>query len=154
MDMYIWLLRMLCFETYLWIPFEPLSSLDLFRVCLCFSCLSFSLFCYCYICVVINHQKGGDCKHLGPLGMFRWLMTTIIVTNEFVQLNESLSLIWSYVKKAPQFHYPKRRSRFSTLIWATGCWSNGPRRGGVGRGFAKVIRSGSRRGNLHYRVVH
>ena len=28
-------------------------------------------------------------------------MTTIIVTNEFVQLNESLSLIWSYVKRGP-----------------------------------------------------
>ena len=24
-----------------------------------------------YVCVVINHQKGGDCKHLGPQGMFR-----------------------------------------------------------------------------------
>jgi hypothetical protein len=22
-------------------------------------------------CVVINHQKGGDCAHLAPLGMFR-----------------------------------------------------------------------------------
>ena len=42
-------------------------------------------------------------------------MTTIIVTNEFVQLNESLSLIWSFVKEAPQFHYSKRRSRYSTL---------------------------------------
>ena len=41
------------------------------------------------------------CKHLGPQGMFRWLMTTIIVTNEFVQLNSSLSLIWSYVKRGP-----------------------------------------------------
>ena len=30
-------------------------------------------------------------------------MTTIIVTNEFVQLNEILSLIGSYVKEAPQF---------------------------------------------------
>ena len=28
-------------------------------------------------------------------------MTTIIVTNEFVQLNKSLSLIWSYVKRGP-----------------------------------------------------
>ena len=28
-------------------------------------------------------------------------MTTIIVTNEFVQLNRSLSLIWSYVKRGP-----------------------------------------------------
>ena len=43
-------------------------------------------------------------------------MTTIIVTNEFVQLNESLSLIWSFVKEAPQFHYSKRRSRYSTHI--------------------------------------
>ena len=30
-------------------------------------------------------------------------MTTIIVTNEFVQLNETLSLIWSYVKEALNF---------------------------------------------------
>ena len=28
-------------------------------------------------------------------------MTTIIVTNEFVQLNKSLPLIWSYVKRGP-----------------------------------------------------
>jgi len=28
-------------------------------------------------------------------------MTTIIVTNEFVQLKRSLSLIWSYVKRGP-----------------------------------------------------
>ena len=28
-------------------------------------------------------------------------MTTIIVTNEFVQLNKSFSLIWSYVKRGP-----------------------------------------------------
>jgi len=41
------------------------------------------------------------CKHLGPQSMFRWLMTTIIVANEFVQLNKSLSLIWSYVKRGP-----------------------------------------------------
>ena len=44
-------------------------------------------------------------------------MTTIIVTNEFVQLNETLSLIWSFVKEAPQFHYSKRRSRYSTQIY-------------------------------------
>ena len=44
-------------------------------------------------------------------------MTTIIVTNEFVQLNETLSLIWLYVKEAPQFRYSKRRSRYSTLIY-------------------------------------
>ena len=37
----------------------------------------------------------------------------IIVTNEFVQLNETLLLIWSYVKEAPKFHYSKRRSRYS-----------------------------------------
>ena len=30
-------------------------------------------------------------------------MTTIIVTNEFVQLNEILSLIGSYVKEASRF---------------------------------------------------
>ena len=28
-------------------------------------------------------------------------MTTIIVTNEFVQLNKSLPLIWSYVIRGP-----------------------------------------------------
>ena len=39
--------------------------------------------------------------------MFQSLMTTIIVTNEFVQLNEILSLIGSYVKEAPQFLYSK-----------------------------------------------
>ena len=44
-------------------------------------------------------------------------MTTIIVTNEFVQLNEILSLIGSYVKEAPQFHYSKRRSRYSTQMY-------------------------------------
>jgi hypothetical protein len=38
-------------------------------------------------------------------------MTTIIVTDEFVQLNEILSLIGSYVKEAPKFHYSKRLSR-------------------------------------------
>ena len=65
--------------------------------------------------------RGGEsrhvCKHIGALGMFRWLMTSIIVTNEFVQLNEILLLIWSYVKEAPQFHYSKRRSRYSTQIY-------------------------------------
>ena len=40
-------------------------------------------------------------------------MTTIIVTNEFVQLKEILSLIGSYVKEAPQF----RRSRYSTQVY-------------------------------------
>jgi len=44
-------------------------------------------------------------------------MTTIIVTNEFVQLIEILSLIGSCVKEAPQFHYSKRRSRFSTHLY-------------------------------------
>ena len=43
-------------------------------------------------------------------------MTTIIVTNEFVQLNEILSLIGSYVKEASQFHYSKRRSQYSTQV--------------------------------------
>ena len=41
-------------------------------------------------------------------------MTIIIVANEFVQLNELLSFIGSYVKEAPQFHYSKRRSRYLT----------------------------------------
>jgi hypothetical protein len=41
------------------------------------------------------------CKHLGPQDMFRWLMTTIIATNEFVQIYRSLSLIWLYVKRGP-----------------------------------------------------
>ena len=48
------------------------------------------------------------CKHLGPQGMFRWLMTTIIVTNEYVQLNRSLSLIWSYVKRGPSISLFKK----------------------------------------------
>ena len=39
------------------------------------------------------------------------------MTNEFVQLNEILSLIGSYVKEAPQFHYSKRRSRYSTQVY-------------------------------------
>ena len=43
-------------------------------------------------------------------------MTTIIVTNEFVQLNKILLLFWSYVKEAPQFHYSKRRSPYSTQV--------------------------------------
>ena len=43
-------------------------------------------------------------------------MITIIMTNEFVQLNEILSLIWSYVKEALQFHYSKRRSPYSTQV--------------------------------------
>jgi len=43
-------------------------------------------------------------------------MTTIIVTNEFVQLNEILSLIESYVKEASQFHYSNRRSQYSTQV--------------------------------------
>ena len=59
----------------------------------------------------------GTCKHLGPLDIFRWLMTIIIVTNEFVQLNESLLLIWSYGKEAPKFHYSKMRFRYSTQIY-------------------------------------
>ena len=44
-------------------------------------------------------------------------MTTIIVTNEFVQLNKILSLIGSYVKEGPKFHYSKRQSRYSTQIY-------------------------------------
>ena len=44
-------------------------------------------------------------------------MTIIIVTDEFVQLNEILSLIGSYVKEAPKFHYSKRQSRYSTQIY-------------------------------------
>ena len=43
-------------------------------------------------------------------------MATIMVTNEFVQLNETLSHIWSYVKEALQFHYSKRRSPYSTQV--------------------------------------
>ena len=35
-------------------------------------------------------------------------MTTIIVTNESVQLNESLSLIWSYVKRGPSISLFKK----------------------------------------------
>ena len=44
-------------------------------------------------------------------------MTTIIVTNEFVQLNEILSLIGSYVKEAPKFHHLKRQSWYSTQVY-------------------------------------
>ena len=44
-------------------------------------------------------------------------MTTITVTNEFVQLNEILSLIRSYVKDDPKFHYSKRRSQYSTQVY-------------------------------------
>jgi hypothetical protein len=44
-------------------------------------------------------------------------MTIIIMTNEFVQLNELLSLIGSCVKDAPQFHYSKSRSRYSTQAY-------------------------------------
>ena len=44
-------------------------------------------------------------------------MITIIVTNEFVQLNEILSLIGSYVKEVSKFHYPKMRSRYSTQVY-------------------------------------
>ena len=50
------------------------------------------------------------CKHLGPQGMFRWLMITIIVTNEFVQLNRSLSLIWSYVKRGPSISVIQKKT--------------------------------------------
>jgi hypothetical protein len=60
------------FETYLWISFEPLSSLILsFRVCLGLFVPYLSRSLVIYVYVVINHQKGGDCKHLGPQGMFR-----------------------------------------------------------------------------------
>ena len=44
-------------------------------------------------------------------------MTTIIVTNKFVLLNEILSLIGSYVKEAPKFHHSKRQSRYSTQVY-------------------------------------
>ena len=44
-------------------------------------------------------------------------MTTIFVTNEFVQLNEILLIIGSYVKEAPKFHYLKKRSRYSTQVY-------------------------------------
>ena len=43
-------------------------------------------------------------------------MITIIVTNEFVQVNEILSLIGSYVKETPKFHHSKRRSPYSTQV--------------------------------------
>ena len=44
-------------------------------------------------------------------------MTIIIVTNEFVQLNKLLRLFGHMSKEAPQFRYPKRRSRYSTQIY-------------------------------------
>jgi len=34
-----------------------------------------------------------------------------------MQLNEILSLIGSYVKEAPKFHYLKRRSWYSTQVY-------------------------------------
>ena len=71
MDMYICRLSLLFFETYLWISFEPLSSLVLLSCLLVFILLYLSRSLVIYVCVVINHQKGGDCKHLGPQGMFR-----------------------------------------------------------------------------------
>ena len=61
--------------------------------------------------VCVRESGGGPrCKHLGPQDMFRWLMTTIIVTNEYVQLNRSVSLIWSYVKRGP-LDRPSRPSK-------------------------------------------
>ena len=43
-------------------------------------------------------------------------MTTIIVTNEFVQLNRSLPLIWSYVKRGPSISLFEKAISYSTLI--------------------------------------
>ena len=75
-----------------------------------------------YRYIIYNITCGGItgqacCEHLGPQGMFRWLMTTIIVTNEFVQLNRSLSLIWSYVKRGPSISlFKKAISVFNSII--------------------------------------
>ena len=53
------------------ISFEPLSSLVLLRVCLCLSCFIFhALSLFMFVLSSIT-KKGGDCKHLGPQGMFR-----------------------------------------------------------------------------------
>ena len=45
-------------------------------------------------------------------------MTTIIVTNEFVQINRSLSLIWSYVKRGPSISlFKKAISVLNSIIY-------------------------------------
>ena len=45
-------------------------------------------------------------------------MTTIIVTNEFVQLNKSLPLIWSYVKRGPSISLSKMAiSVFNSILY-------------------------------------
>ena len=44
-------------------------------------------------------------------------MTTIIVTNEFVQLNKSLLLIWSYDKRGPSISLFKKAISDSTQIY-------------------------------------
>ena len=59
MDMYICRLSMPFFETYLWISFEPLSSLVLLSSLLVFFLFYLSRSLVIYGCVVINHQKGG-----------------------------------------------------------------------------------------------
>ena len=44
-------------------------------------------------------------------------MTTIIVTNEFVQLNNHYRSFGHMSKEDPRFRYSKRRSRYSTQIY-------------------------------------
>jgi hypothetical protein len=63
--------------------YHSLTLLELFKVLFCVHFFTFTYLrsivlisllyptTHCILCVVINHQKGGDCAHLGPLGMFR-----------------------------------------------------------------------------------
>jgi hypothetical protein len=47
------------------------SPLLVLIVWIIFKFLHFIQLLFTFHCVVINHQKGGDCVHLGPQGMFR-----------------------------------------------------------------------------------
>ena len=44
-------------------------------------------------------------------------MTTITVANEFVQINKSLSLIWSYVKRGPSISVIQKGDLGNQLIY-------------------------------------
>jgi hypothetical protein len=48
--------------------FSPLLVLIVWII---FKFLHFIQLLFTFNCVVINHQKGGDCAHLGPQGMFQ-----------------------------------------------------------------------------------
>jgi hypothetical protein len=47
------------------------SPLLVLIVWIVFKFFHFIQLLFIFRCVVINHQKGGDCAHLGPEGMFR-----------------------------------------------------------------------------------